>query len=332
MNPEFPTDRTPEKHHRAPVFLNNDASVAPVSAAHLVPLSRYAIAGPSWRLSSPRTPASACSSGAQMFLAEFDLTDNRSPRTICSISSCLASRPPAPRQTRPRRSPPRPPHCVRPPRPPPPPPPPPRRRVPAPVAVDPALARGRRRSSRVPPPPPSPRWARRSAISPGPRGRHPAEKLWQPPRRRYADPDLRPFDGVGQLAKMPILGGCGAPYSVCVKSSREYLRDLPPARDVVRLLHLRPDDDAFVPHPNGISVVLLAFAKLVSADLGLGGDSLAANNPMSSYLDLQVLYGTNAGECDDVRGGTVGVDPPGRRRGPRARRRRRGGALLRVLP
>ena len=24
---------------------------------------------------------------------------------------------------------------------------------------------------------------------------------------------------------------------------------------------------------------------------------------MSSYLDLQVLYGTNVGECDDVRGG-----------------------------
>ena len=141
-----------------------------------------------------------------------------------------------------------------------------------------------------------------------PAGAIPAEKLLANlPGDVYADPDakFRPFDGVGQYAKMPILGGCGAPYSVCVKSSREYLRDLPPARDVVRLLHLRPDDDAFVPHPNGISVVLLAFAKLVSADLGLGGDSLAANNPMSSYLDLQVLYGTNAGECDDVRGGTA---------------------------
>jgi hypothetical protein len=69
---------------------------------------------------------------------------------------------------------------------------------------------------------------------------------------------------------------------------------------------VRPSDDAFVPHPNDISLVLLAFGKLVSADLGLGGDEFSANNAMSSYLDLQLVYGTNAGECDDVRGGEPG--------------------------
>ena len=252
----------------------------------------------------------------KMFLAEFDLTDNRvTADKFCSIYSYLASRPPTPAAkdapavvaavaaapapgpdpaasaapAAPAAAP---------------------AAAAAPVAVDPALAK--RASEKLSGPAAAAVASMGAAFPPDflldPAGAIPAEKLLANlPGDVYADPDakFRPFDGVGQYAKMPILGGCGAPYSVCVKSSREYLRDLPPARDVVRLLHLRPDDDAFVPHPNGISVVLLAFAKLVSADLGLGGDSLAANNPMSSYLDLQVLYGTNAGECDDVRGGTA---------------------------
>lgn len=251
-----------------------------------------------------------------MFLAEFDLTDNRvTADKFCSIYSYLASRPPTPAAkdapavvaavaAAPAPGPdpaasaaPADPAAAP-------------AAAAAPVAVDPALAK--RASEKLSGPAAAAVASMGAAFPPDflldPAGAIPAEKLLANlPGDVYADLDakFRPFDGVGQYAKMPILGGCGAPYSVCVKSSREYLRDLPPARDVVRLLHLRPDDDAFVPHPNGISVVLLAFAKLVSADLGLGGDSLAANNPMSSYLDLQVLYGTNAGECDDVRGGTA---------------------------
>ena len=249
----------------------------------------------------------------KMFLAEFDLTDNRvTADKFCSIYSYLASRPPTPAAkdapavvaaaaAAPASDP-----------------------APAAaaaaaaataaespasnVAVDPALAK---RASEKLSGPAAAAVASMGATFPpdfllDPAGAIPAEKLLANlPGDVYVDADakFRPFDGVGQYAKMPILGGCGAPYSVCVKSSREYLRDLPPARDVVRALHLRPSDDAFVPHPNEISCVLLAFAKLVCADLGLGGDLLAANNPMSSYLDLQVLYGTNAGECDDVRGG-----------------------------
>ena len=250
-----------------------------------------------------------------MFLAEFDLTDNRvTADKFCSIYSYLASRPPTPAAKDapavvaapaaapvsgpdPAAAPASGPDSAAPPA-----------ASPAPVAVDPALAK--RASEKLSGPAAAAVASMGAAFPPDflldPAGAIPAEKLLANlPGDAYADPDakFRPFDGVGQYAKMPILGGCGAPYSVCVKSSREYLRDLPPARDVVHALHLRPDDDAFVSHPNEISVVLLAFAKLVSADLGLGGDSLAANNPMSSYLDLQVLYGTNVGECDDVRGG-----------------------------
>ena len=197
MNPEFPTDRTPEKHHRAPVFLNNDASVAPVSAAHLVPLSRYAIAGPSWRLSSPRTPASACNSGSSRCSSPSSTSPTTGSPRINSARSTRTSprvhRRPR-RKTRPRWSPPRPPHpCPAPTRPPhlrprlnrP------TRRVPRPgrgrsrpgqEGVGEALGSRRRRrrldGRGVP-----------ARFPPGPRGRHPrGEAPGEPPRRRLRRP------------------------------------------------------------------------------------------------------------------------------------------------
>ena len=251
-----------------------------------------------------------------MFLAEFDLSDNKvTADKFCSIYSYLASRPPTPAakdapavlaakaaaaaepaaaapaaaegaegaDTA----------------------------VPAAQTVDPALAK---KASEKLAGPAAAAAASMGAVFPpdfllDPAGAIPAEKLLANfPEDVIFDPDakFRPLDGVGQYPKMPALGGSNAPFSICVKSAREYLRDLPPARDVVHALHMRPNDDAFVPHPNDISLVLLAFGKLISADLGLGGDQFSANNVMSSYLDLQVVYGTNAGECDDVRGGEPG--------------------------
>ena len=251
-----------------------------------------------------------------MFLAEFDLSDNKvTADKFCSIYSYLASRPPTPAakdapavlaakaaaaaepaaaasaaaegaegaDTA----------------------------VPAAQTVDPELAK---KASEKLAGPAAAAAASMGAVFPpdfllDPAGAIPAEKLLANfPEDVIFDPDakFRPLDGVGQYPKMPALGGSNAPFSICVKSAREYLRDLPPARDVVHALHVRPNDDAFVPHPNDISLVLLAFGKLISADLGLGGDEFSANNAMSSYLDLQLVYGTNAGECDDVRGGEPG--------------------------
>jgi hypothetical protein len=58
-------------------------------------------------------------------------------------------------------------------------------------------------------------------------------------------------------------------------------------------------------NPNDVSGVLLAFASLVAKELGLGGEAGAANG-MSSYLDLQLLYGCSAEECAAVRDGAAG--------------------------
>ena len=251
-----------------------------------------------------------------MFLAEFDLSDNKvTADKFCSIYSYLASRQPTPAA----------------------------KDAPAvlaakaaaaaePAAAAPAAAEGAEGADTAVPAaqtvdptlakkaseklagPAAAAAASMGAVFPpdfllDPAGAIPAEKLLANfPEDVIFDPDakFRPLDGVGQYPKMPALGGSNAPFSICVKSAREYLRDLPPARDVVHALHVRPNDDAFVPHPNDISLVLLAFGKLISADLGLGGDEFSANNAMSSYLDLQLVYGTNAGECDDVRGGEPG--------------------------
>jgi hypothetical protein len=214
-----------------------------------------------------------------MFLAEFDLSDNKvTADKFCSIYSYLASRPPTPAA----------------------------KDAPAvlaakaaaaaePAAAAPAAAEGAEGADTAVPAaqtvdpelakkaseklagPAAAAAASMGAVFPpdfllDPAGAIPAEKLLANfPEDVIFDPDakFRPLDGVGQYPKMPALGGSNAPFSICVKSAREYLRDLPPARDVVHALHVRPSDDAFVPHPNDISLVLLAFGKLISADLGL---------------------------------------------------------------
>ena len=140
-----------------------------------------------------------------------------------------------------------------------------------------------------------------------PAGAIPAEKLLANlPGDVYVDADakFRPFDGVGQYAD-------AHPRRVrrSVLGVREELEGVPPgpapARDVVRALHLRPSDDAFVPHPNEISCVLLAFASS-SAPTSASAAIPRRKQPDSSYLDPQVLYGTNAGNATTGGGGTPG--------------------------
>jgi len=114
----------------------------------------------------------------------------------------------------------------------------------------------------------------------------------------------RPYDGAGQYPKLPYLGGSGAPFSLCVKSTHESTK-LPAAADVVNRLHVRSELNVFLPNPNNVSGVLLAFATMVAREVGLGGAG-GDINAMSSYLDLQLLYGCSAEECAKIRTGAAG--------------------------
>jgi len=122
----------------------------------------------------------------------------------------------------------------------------------------------------------------------------------------------RTYDGSGQYPALPFLGGSGAPYSLCVKSTHDFT-SLPDAVDVVRRLHVRSSETGvFLAHPNDVSGMLLAFASLVARELGMGGGAPglgvggSATNSMSSYLDLQMLYGCSQEGCAMVREGEAG--------------------------
>ena len=110
----------------------------------------------------------------------------------------------------------------------------------------------------------------------------------------------RAASGAGQYPKLPFLGGAGAPFSLLVKGTRA-MDHLPPPIDVVRRLHARPSADAFASHPNDVSGVLAAFAELARKEIGAGSDSGSSRCEMSSYFDLQMLYGTSAEECAAIR-------------------------------
>ena len=125
----------------------------------------------------------------------------------------------------------------------------------------------------------------------------------------------RAASGAGQYPKLPFLGGAGAPFSLLVKGTRA-MDHLPPPIDVVRRLHARPSADAFASHPNDVSGVLAAFAELARKEIGAGSDSGSSRCEMSSYFDLQMLYGTSAEECAAIRtfeGGKITPDAAARR-------------------
>ena len=125
----------------------------------------------------------------------------------------------------------------------------------------------------------------------------------------------RAASGAGQYPKLPFLGGAGAPFSLLVKGTRA-MDHLPPPIDVVRRLHARPSADAFVAHPNDVSGVFAAFAELARKEIGAGSDSGSSRCEMSSYFDLQMLYGTSAEECAAIRtfeGGKITPDAAARR-------------------
>ena len=235
-----------------------------------------------------------------MFLNEFDLTDDKvTADTFCGVYSYLASRPPtpgpgaAPKTSAPRQS---------------------------------AGSRPGPRASAGAPSADSLSAATGATFPPDylvdPTGCVPVESIAddsEATRKRAAElasATWRPYDGAGQCEKFPSLGGVGAPFSLLVKTKREGLEDLPPPRVVVHRLHCAaaPDgEDAprayFAKHPNPVSGVLVGFAELVRHELGLGGvnnKGTASTNGMSSYLDLQLLYGASEAECAAIRDGEDG--------------------------
>ena len=141
----------------------------------------------------------------------------------------------------------------------------------------------------------------------------------------------RAASGAGQYPKLPFLGGAGAPFSLLVKGTRA-MDHLPPPIDVVRRLHARPSADAFVSHPNDVSGVLAAFAELARKEIGAGSDSGSSRCEMSSYFDLQMLYGTSAEECAAIRTFEGGRSRPSRGAPRRVRFRRRRRAPRRLQP
>ena len=158
-----------------------------------------------------------------------------------------------------------------------------------------------------------------------------AAQIVDPSRSNPSPRDGARASGAGQYPKLPFLGGAGAPFSLLVKGTRA-MDHLPPPIDVVRRLHARPSAEAFVSHPNDVSGVLAAFAELARKEIGAGSDSGSSRCEMSSYFDLQMLYGTSAEECAAIR--TFEGEDHARRRGAstRVRFRRRRRAPRRLQP
>ena len=72
-----------------------------------------------------------------------------------------------------------------------------------------------------------------------------------------------------------------------------------------------------------MSGVLAAFAELARKEIGAGSDSGSSRCEMSSYFDLQMLYGTSAEECAAIRTFGGGEDHARRGASTRVRFRRR---------
>lgn len=59
--------------------------------------------------------------------------------------------------------------------------------------------------------------------------------------------------------------------------------------------------DKFVPHPNGINVLLFYLVTLITHDIFWTSPSDPSVNLASSYLDLQPLYGRSKEEMNKIR-------------------------------
>ncbi|KAN0062577.1 hypothetical protein ACQY0O_005109 [Thecaphora frezii] len=105
----------------------------------------------------------------------------------------------------------------------------------------------------------------------------------------------------------PRLGAANEPYSRNVPRTHPEPVNLPDPGTVFDLLLSR---DKFVPHPSGISSLLFHFANIIIHDIFATKHENPAINQHSSYLDLQVIYGTNEGEQGQVRLGSKGLLKP----------------------
>lgn len=106
-------------------------------------------------------------------------------------------------------------------------------------------------------------------------------------------------DGSGNSAKYPIVGMSNTHYEVLVKRQHKSRRQ-PKAGDLFDDIMRRPDG-VFVPHPNGVNVVMFYVATIITHDLFWSGNADPTINTASSYLDLQPLYGRSEAELKKVR-------------------------------
>ncbi|KAG1053066.1 hypothetical protein G6F43_004828 [Rhizopus delemar] len=108
----------------------------------------------------------------------------------------------------------------------------------------------------------------------------------------YAGHHFRTADGSQNSPLFPEVGKAGSNYVMSVTTSSDNNENLPPAKEVFDKLLRRPDGE-FTPNKNGINMMLLYLAVVISHDLFHTDYNDPRRNLTTSYLDLSLLYGNN---------------------------------------
>ncbi|EPQ31153.1 uncharacterized protein PFL1_01342 [Pseudozyma flocculosa PF-1] len=118
---------------------------------------------------------------------------------------------------------------------------------------------------------------------------------------------VRRPDGSHNNFFVPDLGRSSKPYARNVARTQPEPIDVPDVGTVFDLLLAR---DKFVPHPSGISALLFHFANIIIHDIFATRHENPAINNHSSYLDLQVVYGSDAETMHKARTHQEGLLKP----------------------
>ncbi|EIE83533.1 hypothetical protein RO3G_08238 [Rhizopus delemar RA 99-880] len=108
----------------------------------------------------------------------------------------------------------------------------------------------------------------------------------------YAGHHFRTADGSQNSPLFPEVGKAGSNYVMSVTTSSNNNENLPPAKEVFDKLLRRPDGE-FTPNKNGVNMMLLYLAVVISHDLFHTDYNDPRRNLTTSYLDLSLLYGNN---------------------------------------
>ncbi|KAG1220276.1 hypothetical protein G6F35_006825 [Rhizopus arrhizus] len=108
----------------------------------------------------------------------------------------------------------------------------------------------------------------------------------------YVGHQFRTADGSQNSPLFPEVGKAGSNYVMTVTTSSNNNENLPPAKEVFDKLLRRPDGE-FTPNKNGVNMMLLYLAVVISHDLFHTDYNDPRRNLTTSYLDLSLLYGNN---------------------------------------